>query len=121
MAHTTNDHLITHTAEHHNKGTKWIWNIFWLLLLITVIEITIGLLFKSKDISSTAMMWRNIVYMTLTFVKAGYILYSYMHLKDETKFLQRIIVWPMLFLVYAIVIFLMEGDRLLTFANDVWK
>ena len=113
-------HLATDHSSYNNKGTKWIWNIFWVLLAITVVEITIGLVFRSKDISSTTMMWRNIVYLTLTFVKAGYILYSYMHLKDEVKFLQRVIVWPLVFLVYAVLIIFTEGDRLLHYVSDVW-
>ena len=53
----------------------------------------------------------NWVFIILTLVKAYYITWDFMHMRDETKFLRRMVVWTSIFLIcYLIFILLKEGD-----------
>ena len=52
----------------------------------------------------------NWVFIILTIVKAYYITWDFMHMRDETKALQRMVVWTAIFLVlYLLFILLQEG------------
>ncbi len=52
----------------------------------------------------------NLIFILLTIVKAYYITWDFMHMRDETKALRRMVVWTGVFLIcYLIFILLQEG------------
>ena len=52
----------------------------------------------------------NWIFIILTIVKAYYITWDFMHMRDETKGLRRAVVWTAVFLIlYLIFILLQEG------------
>ncbi len=52
----------------------------------------------------------NWIFIILTLVKAYYITWDFMHMRDEWKSLRRAVVWTGVFLIcYLILILLIEG------------
>lgn len=52
----------------------------------------------------------NWIFIILTIVKAYYITWDFMHMRDETASLRRMVVWTAVFLIsYIIFILLQEG------------
>ena len=57
------------------------------------------------------MKFLNWIFIILTIVKAYYITWDFMHMRDEVKALQRMVVWTVVFLIcYLVLILLIEGD-----------
>lgn len=53
----------------------------------------------------------NLIFIFLTIVKAYYITWDFMHMRDEVKGLRRAVVWTGVFLIiYLVFILLVEGD-----------
>ena len=53
----------------------------------------------------------NWVFIILTIVKAYYITWDFMHMRDEKSGLRRSVVWTGIFLIaYLVLILLIEGD-----------
>jgi cytochrome c oxidase subunit IV len=53
----------------------------------------------------------NWIFIILTIVKAYYITWDFMHMRDETTGLRRAVIWTSIFLIsYLIVLILIEGD-----------
>jgi len=106
----------THTSEGHghddhaglSKGK--IWKVFGILLLITVIEFIIALMLIPKGYMTQHI--GNYVYIVLTLLKAFYIVAYFMHLKYEKLGLQLALTVSFIFIVYFIVLMLIEGGFL---------
>ena len=81
---------------------KKIWTVFWILLILTVIEFVIAFTIPRGAP-------RNITYILMTLVKAFYIVGSFMHLKDEVKSMIMTILIPLTFVVWFILVLLVEG------------
>jgi cytochrome c oxidase subunit 4 len=105
-----------HTAEGHEHGehaglTKGkIWQVFGILLLITVIEFIIALWVLPHGYMSHAV--GNFVYIALTILKAFYIIAYFMHLKYEKLGLQLSLGLSCIFIIYFIVLMFIEGGYL---------
>ena len=103
-------------SEHHEspEGTRWIWMVFWLLLVITGVEVALGiikpaLLMGGEQIVGTS--YLNILFTLLTLVKAYYIVAFFMHLKFERGNLIWTIALPAVILIpYLTFIVLTEGN-----------
>ncbi|HNQ13732.1 MAG TPA: cytochrome C oxidase subunit IV family protein [Bacteroidia bacterium] len=92
--------------EHHDPSAKKrIWKTFWILLTVTLFEV--GIAFTS--IPHNILL---IIFITLTLVKAGYIVYIFMHLMHEKKIFQMAILVPFVLIIYLIAISLYEGSVL---------
>ena len=53
----------------------------------------------------------NWIFIILTIVKAYYITWDFMHMRDEKASLRRMVVWTAIFLIaYLLFILLQEGD-----------
>ena len=50
----------------------------------------------------------NWIFISLTIVKAYYITWDFMHMRDETKTLRRVVVWTFVFLVLYLVFILIQ-------------
>ena len=99
-------------SEHN--GTWWIWRVFWILLVITGVEVVLGIIkpeFMLVQLLGTSLL--NYVFLILTLVKAGYIVQVFMHVKYENKALRYVLYLPSLILIpYLTFILLTEGSYL---------
>ena len=98
------------TAE--NKGNWWIWKVFWILLIVTTVEVVLGLIKPSFLINNIFLGTKllNHVFIILTLVKAGYIVLVFMHLGFERKSLKWTILLPAFILIpYLLFIVLAEA------------
>ncbi len=97
-----------------------IWGVLVFLSIITAIEVALGIIRPGFLIESTVLGMKplNWIFIILTLVKAYYIAWDFMHLRDENKFLRRSIVWTPIFLVlYLSFILLVEGN----YIHEVYK
>ena len=102
--HTNHDHA----SEHEGMSKKKIWQVFFYLLGITAIEFFIALYMIPKGLMSHGM--GNFIYIVLTLVKAFYIVAYFMHLKFEKFALKTGITVSLIFIIYFIVLMLIEGS-----------
>ena len=91
----------------------WIWKVFWILLIVTAVEVILGIIkpgfFINNQFLGTKLL--NHVFIILTLIKAAYIVMSFMHLGHETRGLQWTILLPPLILIpYLLFIILVEGN-----------
>ncbi|MDQ0969479.1 cytochrome c oxidase subunit 4 [Flavobacterium sp. W4I14] len=106
----------THTTEEHGHGDHAglskgkIWKVFGILLLITVIEFIIALVLIPKGLMTQHI--GNYIYIALTLLKAFYIVAYFMHLKYEKLGLQLALTVSFIFIIYFIVLMLIEGGFL---------
>jgi cytochrome c oxidase subunit IV len=95
-----------------------IWGVLIFLSIVTIIEVGLGI-WKPADLIENdlfGMKWLNWIFIFLTIVKAYYIAWDFMHLRDEKSSLRRAVVWTAVFLIsYLIFILLQEG----TYIEDV--
>ena len=95
-------------SEHEGMSKKKIWQVFFYLLGITAIEFFIALYLIPKGILGHGM--GNFFYIVLTLVKAFYIVAYFMHLKFEKFALKTGITVSLIFIIYFIVLMLIEGS-----------
>ncbi|MEN8815883.1 MAG: cytochrome C oxidase subunit IV family protein [Nonlabens sp.] len=94
------------------SNTQKIWGVLIFLSILTIIEVVLGYI-KPDFLNGTflALKYLNWIFIILTLVKAYYITWDFMHMRDETSGLRRAVVWTGVFLViYLIAILLVEGD-----------
>lgn len=111
MSQNTISPEITQAPE-HSGGTGRIWKIFWVLSLLTVIELALGyfLYFKGHDLSITVVLVTKCVIGVLTLLKAYYIVSVFMHLGDEIRNMIMTITVPLVLFVWFIIAFLWDGN-----------
>ena len=117
----------TQAVTHHGHAaepefsTKAIWRTFWILLIITCIELIIGMFIAPKFYNIKIMF--NILYIFLTLTKAFYIVAEFMHLRHEIKNLIMTIIVPLFLFVWFLAAFLWDGNSYRTNRNryDVYK
>ncbi|WP_291400221.1 cytochrome C oxidase subunit IV family protein [Daejeonella sp.] len=97
-----------HASEHEGMSKKKIWQVFFYLLGITAIEFFIALYMIPKGLMGHGM--GNFIYIVLTLVKAFYIVAYFMHLKFEKFALKTGITVSLIFIIYFIVLMLIEGS-----------
>jgi len=113
------------------SNTTKIWGVLILLTIVTGVEVVLGI-YKPHSLSSPLlspfeggfiatlgnilfspiiyMKTLNLIFIVLTIVKAYYITWDFMHMRDETKWLRRMVVWTAVFLIcYLLFILLQEG------------
>ncbi|TDS15806.1 cytochrome C oxidase subunit IV family protein [Sphingobacterium paludis] len=102
--------------DHHDHGgmdKKGIWKVFFILLALTALEFLIALGFVHHWGVIEKGMILNTIYIALTLVKAYYIVAYFMHLKFEKSGFIICCSIGFIFIVYFIVLLLIEGDYLL--------
>lgn len=121
------------------SNTQKIWGVLIFLTIVTLIEVVLGI-YKPAALMSPLMTpfaggfiatlgniifspiiymkSLNLIFIVLTIVKAYYITWDFMHMRDETPALKRMVVWTAVFLIcYLIFILLQEGG----YVFDVYK
>jgi cytochrome c oxidase subunit IV len=96
----------------NTESTWWIWKVFWILLIVTTVEVVLGIIKPAalidNDILGTS--WLNMIFIILTIIKAAYIVMEFMHLGHEVGRLKWTILLPLLILIpYLLWITLTEG------------
>ena len=100
-------YAVHHTEEEGKKTRRMIWNMFWVLLAITSVEVTLGIFWKEWNIAWHAV---KMTFIIMTIAKAYFIVAYYMHLKHERGSLQNTIIIPYVLLVlYLIYMVFTEG------------
>ncbi len=100
--------------------TQKIWGVLILLSIVTVVEVALGI-FKPKILLLYFLNMKilNWIFISLTIVKAYYITWEFMHMRDETKTLRRVVVWTFVFLVlYLIFILIQESGYIFDQGSD---
>ncbi|RNC84308.1 MAG: hypothetical protein ED556_12720 [Winogradskyella sp.] len=124
------------------SNTQKIWGVLAFLTLVTAVEVVLGI-YKPEGLLTPwmtpfeggffatigniifspfiYMKPLNLIFIILTIVKAYYITWDFMHMRDETSALRRMVVWTAVFLIcYLIFILLQEGGYVhdVYFTND---
>jgi cytochrome c oxidase subunit IV len=92
---------------HGSFDTRPIWRTFWVLLGITVVEITLATIHMKTDFPNKYVL--NGIYLILTCAKAFYIIAEFMHLGHEIKNMIMTIAVPATLFIWFIVAFLWDG------------
>lgn len=95
-------------GDGHGFDRAAIWRTFWILLVITVVELIVGM-FIAPHFHSLKL-WFNVLYIIFTLAKAFYIIAEFMHLGHEIKNLVMTIAIPALLFIWFITAFLWDGN-----------
>ena len=113
------------------SNTQKIWGVLLLLSIITAVEVVLGI-YKPASLMTPSMSpfeggfgallgniifsgfiytkSLNLIFIVLTIIKAYYITWDFMYMRDETKSLRRLVAWTVVFLIcYLVFILLQEG------------
>jgi len=93
------------------SNTQKIWGVLILLSIVTTVEVVLGII-KPESLMGDflGMKILNWIFIILTIVKAYYITWDFMHMRDETPALRKMVVWTAIFLIcYLVFILLQEG------------
>ncbi len=100
--------MSNHDEAYGKKARRTLWNVFWIMLAITIVELIIGFMAPSRGWSGT--MGLKVLFIGLTIVKAAAIVMWFMHLGHEVKFFKYTILTPyIVFMCYTIFVVLTEG------------
>lgn len=100
--------MSNHGEEEGKKNRRVLWNVFWVMLAITIFELIVGFMAPSRGWSGT--WWLKTLFISLTVIKAAAIVMWFMHLKGEVKFFKYAILSLYVGLMcYTIFIVLTEG------------
>jgi len=96
-----------------------IWGVLVFLSIVTAVEVALGIIKPAALLTPIfGMKGLNWIFIILTLVKAYYIAWDFMHLRDEKAGLRRAVVWTGVFLiVYLSSILLVEGN----YIYDIYK
>ena len=89
-----------------------IWDVLLFLSIVTTIEVALGII-KPEILMGSFLRMKllNWIFIILTIVKAYYIAWDFMHIRDERSGLKNSIVLPLVILIpYLAFILLLEGD-----------
>ena len=113
MAHNTEHKLeIFRGLVKFKSNVQKIWGVLIFLSIVTAIEVALGIV-KPEILMNYFLSMKLIkrIFVILTLVKAYYITWDFMHMRDEKFGLQVSVVITLIFLIaYAAFIFLVEGN-----------
>ncbi|MDB9994961.1 cytochrome C oxidase subunit IV family protein [Flavobacteriaceae bacterium] len=95
------------------SNTSKIWAVLFFLSVVTVVEVALGIIKPEILIvnSFLSMKLINWIFIILTIVKAYYIMWDFMHMRDEVRGLQFSVIVTLSFLIaYLAFILLVEGN-----------
>ncbi|MGA1771193.1 MAG: cytochrome C oxidase subunit IV family protein [Flavobacteriaceae bacterium] len=97
-----------------------IWGVLIFLSIVTIIEVFLGIV-KPQFLMTPFLRMKllNWIFIILTIVKAYYIAWDFMHIRDEKGGLKGSIVLPLIILIpYLVFIVLLEGDYIFDVMRD---
>jgi cytochrome c oxidase subunit IV len=87
------------------KQVGRIWKVFWVLLVVTIVEVILGMFFSHHMPKVLVAFF----FLALTLLKAGYIVSIFMHLGDEVKGFIITVLIPLTLFIWFIIAFLSDG------------
>jgi cytochrome c oxidase subunit 4 len=105
----------THDNAHASFDTKPIWRTFWILLGITLVELTLATIHLKTEFPPKYVL--NGIYLILTLAKAFYIIAEFMHLRHEIKNLIMTVAVPACLFIWFAVAFLWDGNSFRNLRN----
>lgn len=120
MSHQVNNLGLFRGLIKFKNITQKIWGVLILLSIVTVVEVAMGI-FKPKILLLYFLNMKilNWIFISLTIVKAYYITWDFMHMRDEIKTLRRVVVWTFVFLVlYLVFILIQESGYIFDQGSD---
>lgn len=95
-------------------NTKWIWKGFFILLVVTAVEVGFAFLNDAGhgETRFMSLAFQKWFFIALTLVKAYYIVFSFMHLGHEKFNFKLTISLTMILIVYFIALMMIEGYAL---------
>ncbi|MEX0273453.1 MAG: cytochrome C oxidase subunit IV family protein [Flavobacteriaceae bacterium] len=94
------------------SNVQKIWGVLIVLTIVTAVEVGLGIVKPDflVDTRILNMKLLNWIFIILTLVKAYYITWDFMHMRDEKSSLRRAVVWTAVFLIcYLTYILIQEG------------
>lgn len=88
------------------KQISRIWKIFWLLLVVTVVEVVLGMYGHHTGVPKGVI---AALFLILTIFKAFYIVRVFMHLGDEFSHFIITVLIPLTLFIWFIIAFLADG------------
>ncbi len=105
----TSNTVIANPVHDNHGGTKEIWKTFWILLVLTIVELILGYILIGVESTGMRVALKGFI-IILMLAKAFYIVAYFMHLKSEIKNLIITIIVPLTLLIWAIAAFLYDGN-----------
>ena len=140
MGHHEHNLAIFRGKLKFKSNEQKIWGVFIFLSIITIIEVALGIvkpealmtpyisafdggfMATMANIVLAALIYMkplNLIFIVLTIVKAYYITWDFMHMRDETSILRRVVVWTAVFLIlYLTFILIQEGGYIFDVYDD---
>jgi len=120
MAHEAHKLAIFRGLLKFKSNQQKIWGVLIFLSIVTTVEVALGIV---KPAALNTMFLRmkllNWIFIVLTIVKAYYIAWDFMHIRDEKNSLKSSIVLPLLILIpYLVFILLVEGNYIFDVMRD---
>ena len=111
MEHQAATTEITIHHEPSSDNVKRIWKTFWVLLIITIIELGLGLLLYALNLPDDLrrLLIKGVI-IILSLAKAYFIVSIFMHLGDEIRNLIMTIVVPLTLFIWFILAFILDGN-----------
>ena len=102
------------------SNTQKIWGVLILLTIVTTVEVVLGIIKPPFMMESfLGMKILNWIFIILTIVKAYYIAWDFMHIRDEKNGFKNAIVLPLIILIpYLAFILLIEADYIFEVMKD---
>lgn len=97
-----------HQDEGHSFSTKAIWRTFWVLLVITIVELALAIMYYETSFLNKHFL--NGIFVIGTLAKAFFIIAEFMHLKYEIKNLIMSIAFPAMLFIWFLTAFLWDGN-----------
>ena len=102
---------ITIHHEPSSGSVKRIWKVFWVLLIITIIELGLGVSMYLLNLpDGLRRLTIKGVITILSLAKAYYIVSVFMHLGDEIRNMIMTIVVPLMLFIWFIAAFIADGN-----------
>lgn len=110
-----------HSEEDGVRIRKKLWSVFWIMLIVTLIELVVG--FKAGDMGLVGTTGLITFFIAFTIVKAYYIVYAFMHLGDEKSSMKWMIIAPFTcFILYlAFMATVGEGSYAMKYRQEMDK
>ena len=119
MAHTEHKLAIFRGLLKFKSNVQKIWGVLIFLSIVTTVEVALGIVKPISLMESfMGMKLLNWIFIILTIVKAYYIAWDFMHIRDERNSLKGAIVLPLIILIpYLAFILLIEADYIFDVMN----
>jgi len=92
-------------SEESRGQVKKIWKVFWILLVVTITEVILGMFFSHEMPKALVAFF----FLSLTLLKASYIVAVFMHLGDGVRSFLITVMIPLTLFIWFIIAFLSDG------------